>query len=51
MAAVIFALDRRPDEDTRRRAVEEGVALFVSRRDAFEIVGRLYALGIRGSTR
>ncbi len=51
MAAVIFALDRRPDEDTRLRAVEEGVALFAARHDAFELVGRLYEFGIRGTAR
>lgn len=49
IAAVIFALDRRPDEDTRRRAEEEGVVLYASPLDAFEIVGRLYALGLRGT--
>jgi hypothetical protein len=49
LAAVIFALDRRPDENTRRRAGDEGVALYTSPLDAFEIVGRLHALGLRGT--
>ena len=30
------------------KAAEEGVALFVSERPAFEVVGRLYQLGLRG---
>ena len=33
---------------TRGGAAEEGVALFVSKDSAFEIVGRLYGLGLRG---
>ncbi len=48
LAAVIFASDRRPDEDVRQRAVEEGIALFASSDSAFDIVGKLYALGVRG---
>jgi hypothetical protein len=48
LAAVIFALDRTPDEAVRAKAVEEGIALYVSKESAFEVVGRLYALGLRG---
>ncbi len=48
LAAVIFALGRKPDEATRLKAVEEGVCLLVSDMPAFEIVGRLYELGLRG---
>ena len=48
LAAVIFAADRRPEEPVRAKAVEEGVALFVSPLPAFEIVGRLYQLGVHG---
>ncbi len=47
-SAVIFALDRMPDEITRQRAAEEGVCLLGSPESAFEIVGKLYALGLRG---
>jgi hypothetical protein len=48
LAAVIFAMDRRPEEPVRKKAVEEGIALYVSKMTAFEIVGRLYEMGLRG---
>ena len=49
LAAVIFASGMMPEERTIRKAVEEGLALFVSDDSAFNLVGRLYALGIRGN--
>lgn len=51
LAAVIFALDRRPEPDVVARATEEGIALYVSAASAFDVVGRLYGLGIRGPQR
>jgi hypothetical protein len=49
LVAVIFAGDRRPDDEVVAKAVEEGLALYVCTDDTFEIVGRLYALGVKGS--
>jgi hypothetical protein len=49
LAAVIFAADRRPDDSVRAKAIEERIALFVSPRSAFDIVGRMYQLGVRGT--
>lgn len=49
LAAVIFAADRRPDESVRLKAIEEGITLFVSPDCAFDVSGRLYALGLRGN--
>lgn len=49
LAAVVFALDRQPEEAVRQKAVEEGIALFLSSESAFELVGRMYALGLRGT--
>jgi len=49
LSGVIFAAGRRPDEPVRRRAVEEGIAAYVSRESAFDVAGKLYALGLRGS--
>ena len=49
LACVIFASDRRPEEAVRKRAIEEGVALFVSKESAFDVSGRLYTLGLRGT--
>ena len=48
MTAVLFAHGRQPDEAVRAKAIEEGVALYASKDSAFEIVGRLHALGLRG---
>ena len=48
IAAVIFAGGRAPDEPVRARAVEQGIALYTSEDSTFDIVGRLYALGLRG---
>jgi len=47
-AAVIFAMNRVPEESVVRRAVEERILLYTARQPAFEVVGRLYALGLRG---
>jgi hypothetical protein len=49
LAAVIFAGGRHPDDEMRAKAVAEGISLFVSPADTFDIVGRLYALGIKGN--
>lgn len=48
VTAVILASDRIPDETVRRRAVEERIWLYTSKDSTFNIVGRLYALGLRG---
>lgn len=47
LAAIISTSNRRPDEPVRQKAIEEGIAIFVSRGTSFEVVGRLYELGIR----
>ena len=49
LAAVIFAGDRRPVDDVRLKAIAEGVSLLVSPADTFDIVGRLYAMGVKGN--
>jgi hypothetical protein len=48
LSAVVFAGGRRPDDEIVAKAVEEGLALYASGDDTFEVVGRLYALGLRG---
>ena len=48
-AGVILSADRPPEEEVIRKAVEEKVPLFVSPRSTFDLVGRLYALGVRGA--
>lgn len=48
LAAVVFAAGRRPEEPVRSRAVAERVPLYVANAPAFDLVGRMYALGLRG---
>ena len=50
LRAVIFSSGRIPDDEVVEKAAEEGLALFVSSADTFDIVGRLHELGLRGST-
>lgn len=49
LAGVIFASSRRPEEEVRRRAIQEGIRLYSSAESAFDVAGRLYALGLRGN--
>jgi hypothetical protein len=49
LRAVIFSCGRMPDDDILQRAAAEGLSLFGSKADTFELVGRLYELGLRGS--
>lgn len=48
LAAVIFASGKFPADSVRQKAVEEGIQLYSSKEPTFTIVGRLYALGLRG---
>ncbi|HOO17789.1 MAG: serine kinase [Phycisphaerae bacterium] len=48
LAAIIFASDRVPDDTVQAKAKEEGIALYCSKASAFEVVGRLWEMGVRG---
>jgi hypothetical protein len=48
LRAVIFSCGRMPDDDILQRAAAEGLSLYGSKADTFELVGRLYQLGLRG---
>jgi hypothetical protein len=48
LAGIVLVNGREPEEVTLRKAAEEGVVLMVSPLSTFEVVGRLYELGIRG---
>ncbi len=50
LRAVIFSCGRIPDDDILERAAEEGLSLYATPADTFDVVGRLYELGIRGSS-
>ena len=49
LAAVVFAGGRTPDDEVVAKAAEEGLALYRAADDTFEVVGRLYGLGLKGS--
>ena len=49
LSAVVFAGNRRPEDDVLAKAEAEGLALYSSPDDTFDIVGRLYALGVKGN--
>jgi predicted transcriptional regulator len=48
VAAVIFAGGMEPDEAVRNRAIQEEIPLFSSKKSSFDVVGQLYAAGLRG---
>lgn len=48
LSAVIFSSGMTPEEKVRQKAVEEQLPLFVSAESTFDIVGELYAMGLRG---
>lgn len=47
LAGIILVNNRTPDEETLKKASEEHVAVMTSQLPAFEVVGRLYSLGLR----
>jgi hypothetical protein len=49
LAGIILVNGRQPEADTLAKAHEEKIPLFVSSLSAFEIVGKLYAMGLQGS--
>jgi hypothetical protein len=49
LAGVVLACGREPEEETIRKAQEEGLPILVSQLPAFEIVGRLHEMGISGA--
>jgi len=46
LSGVILANGREPDEETLKRAEEEGISIMTTQLTAFELVGRLYQMGI-----
>ena len=47
LAGIILVNRREPEEDTVEKAETEGIPIMVSGLPAFELVGRLYGLGVR----
>jgi len=50
VAGIILVGGREPEPETIEKAEREGIPILVSRLPAFELVGRLYSLGIRADT-
>jgi predicted transcriptional regulator len=48
LAGIILANGRQPDAETVQRAEEEGIPILCTPLPTYEIVGRLYRLGIHG---
>lgn len=46
LAAIIIVQDRKPAEETVKKALEENVVILLSRRPTYEVVGMLYEHGI-----
>lgn len=47
VAAIIITEGAKPDEDTLKKANEEGVILLSTPRNSFYVVGKLWELGLR----
>ena len=49
LAGIILVSGREPEEETLRKAEAEEVPILISKMPAFELVGRLFELGLSGS--
>jgi len=49
LAGIIIVNGREPEEEVLRKAEEENIPMMLTKLPAFEIVGRLYKLDIRGT--
>ena len=49
LTGIILVNDREPDAGTLAKANEEDIPIFTTASSTFEIVGKLYELGIKGS--
>jgi len=48
LAGIIIVNGREPDETVLKKAAEENIPILLTKLPAFEIIGKLYDLGIRG---
>ena len=48
LAAVIITEDAQPDDETIKKANEEGITLLSCPQNSFYIVGKLWEMGLRG---
>jgi hypothetical protein len=48
LAGIIIVQGKKPEEETIKKAQQEGIPLLVTEHQAFEISGKLYQMGISG---
>jgi hypothetical protein len=48
LAGIILVNKREPEQETIAKAEEEGIVIMVSELPAFELIGRIYELGVSG---
>ncbi len=48
LAGIIIIGDKKPAEETLKKAEEEGVVLLTSPSSAYDVAGRLYKMGLGG---
>lgn len=48
LSGIVIINCREPEEETIKKAKEENIPIMVSKLSAFELVGKLYVLGITG---
>ena len=48
LAGIIIINNRRPEDETAQRAEKENLPILLSKLPAFELIGRLYQLGVSG---
>ena len=49
LAGIVIINGREPEEETVKKAEEKGIPIMISQMTAFELSGRLYALGVFGT--
>ena len=49
LAGIVLVNEREPEAQTLQKAGEENIPLLVSALPAFELIGRLYTLGLSGT--
>ncbi|MHC4114619.1 MAG: DRTGG domain-containing protein [Planctomycetota bacterium] len=49
LSGIVIINGREPEEETVKKAQEKGIPIMVSQMTAFELCGRLYALGLSGT--
>ena len=49
LAGIVIVNGREPEEETSKKAEQENIPIMLTKLPTFEIVGRLYKLGVRGT--